>query len=86
MKIETDEELERLKSKLRFKFPNLMANIVLILLHKREENLACFLTAYYELALDESTILYAIDIGWFKWLDFVWAFGKNYIGRRSKDT
>ena len=63
MSVETDEELERLKNKLRFKFPSLMANIALILLHKEEENLACFLTAYYELALEETTILYAIERG-----------------------
>lgn len=63
MSIHTDEELERLKTKLRFKFPCLMANIVQILLHRREESLACFLTAYYELALEESTILYAINHG-----------------------
>ena len=86
MSVETDEELERLKTKLRFKFPSLMANIVLILLHKGEEDLACFLTAYYELGLEESAILYAIDKGYFKWLDYVWAFGKNYIGRRSYDS
>ena len=61
MSVETDEELERLKTKLRFKFPNLMAKIILILLHKEEEILACFLTSYYELALEESIILYAIE-------------------------
>ena len=41
----------------------MMANIALILLHKEEETLACFLTAYYELALEEHTILYAIERG-----------------------
>ena len=36
MSLETDEDLERLKTKLRFKFPCLMANVVLILLYRKE--------------------------------------------------
>ena len=37
---------------MRLYYPKLMATIVKVLLYKKEENLACLLTAYYELALD----------------------------------
>ena len=60
-----------------------MANIVKILLYRDETKLACFLTAYYELAVDEEMIIYAIEQKEFEWLSYVWAFGKNYIGPRQ---
>jgi hypothetical protein len=62
-----------------------MSNIVRILLYRSEIGLACTLTAYYEVALDEEMIFSAFDHKYFEWLSYVWAFGKNYIGaRRNK--
>ncbi len=42
----------RIKGAFRLRFPCFMANIVKILLYRDEVNLACFLTAYYEISLD----------------------------------
>ena len=64
-----------------------MANIVKMLLYRSEISLACTLTAYYEVALDEEMIFSAFEHKHFEWLSYVWAFGKNYIGaRRNKGT
>ena len=57
-----------------------MANIIKVLLFKKEEKLACLLTSYYELSLDEESYYQAVEGKKFEWLKFVWAFGKNYIG------
>ena len=38
-----------------------MTNILKILLFKGEEKLACILTAYYELAIDDDMIFRAIE-------------------------
>lgn len=59
-----------------------MASIVKILLYKKEQKLACFLTAYYELSLEEDSYYLAVDQKYFQWLEYVWAFGKNYVGSR----
>jgi len=82
MLFESEEDAEKLKSMFRIQFPCLMANIVKILLFKKEEKLACLLTAYYELSLDEDSYYQAVDNKNFQWLEFVWAFGKNFIGSR----
>jgi hypothetical protein len=71
-----------LKNALRLRFPQFMASIIKILLYRDEIKLACFLTSYYELSLDEDLIIQAIEQKQFEWLNYVWAFGKNYIGPR----
>ena len=63
-----------------------MATIVKVMLYRKEESLACLLTAYYELALDKESYYYAIDNENFKWLSFVWAFGKNYLLSRNSES
>ena len=50
--LETPEAAQKLKNAFRLYFPCLMANIIKVLLFKKEEKLACLLTAYYELSLD----------------------------------
>ena len=59
-----------------------MTNILKIALQKEEEKLACIITAYYEIALEEEMIVRAITNSNYQWLLFVWAFDKNYIGPR----
>ena len=86
MGLDDDETLALLKTHFRIYFPNLMSTIVKILLYKEEEDLACLLTAYYELSLDTESYLYAIEGNNFKWLSFVWAFGKNWILSRRSDN
>jgi hypothetical protein len=71
-----------LKNSLRLRFPVLMSSIIKILLFRKELKLACLLTSMYEIAIDEEMLAAAIDHGQFQWLDYVWAFGKNYIGPR----
>lgn len=63
-----------------------MANIIKILLYKKEENLACLLTAYYEISIEDTYYYTAVENKNFKWLEFVWAFGKNFIGSRRSET
>ena len=56
-----------LKNNFRLNFPVLMSNILKVLLFsskeggKGEEALACLLTAYYEISLDQEMIYQAID-------------------------
>jgi len=64
----------------------MMANIIKILLFREEIHLACYLTAFYEFALDEIMIKQAIDSDHYLWLNFVWAFQKNFIGERQNKT
>ena len=45
---------------MRLYFPVFMCNIVKVLLHKKEQKLACLLTAYYELSLDEASYYVAV--------------------------
>ena len=68
----------------RQKFQNLMTNVLKIALQKEEEKLACIITAYYEVALEEEMIIRALTSENYEWLMFVWAFGKNYIGLRNR--
>ena len=80
--LETEEDMVRLRAALRLRFPQFAANIIKIFLYRGEEKLACMLTAYYEISIDEEMYLMAIENGNFDWLNYVYAFGKNYIGVR----
>lgn len=80
--LETDEDYETLKQALRLRFPVFCSNIVKILLFREEEKLACFLTAYYEVHIFQEMIACAIDKGHLQWLNYLWAFGKNFWGTR----
>lgn len=61
-----------------------MTNVLKISLQKDEEKLACVITAYYEVALEEELIIRALTSENYEWLFFLWAFDKNYIGQRNK--
>ena len=61
-----------------------MSNIVQVLLYKKEQKLACLLTAYYELSLEDEAFINAVKRQYFDWLKYVWAFGKNYSGSRRQ--
>lgn len=69
---------------MRVRFPLALTNILKILLFKGEEKLACVLTAYYEIALEEDIIYRAVEHGHFQFLQYVWAFKKNFLGQRSE--
>jgi len=56
-----------------------MANIIRILLYRKEEDLACYLTAFYNIHLDQKLIKQAVHGKFYKWLKFVWAFDKNMV-------
>lgn len=62
-----------------------MGNIIRILLHRREEKLACYLTAYYEIQLDINMYINALNFDQLHWLNYLWVFKKNYIGNRLKN-
>ena len=64
-----------------------MAQIIEILLYRQEEDLACYLTAFYDFNLEKpkkqeksicKLIYMAIEYDQYKWLNFVWAFKRNY--------
>lgn len=57
-----------LKNQFRLKFPVLMANLIKILLFRKEEKLACLLTAYYEISIDNGLIFQAIHNKQYLWL------------------
>ena len=61
-----------------------MANIVWILLYNKEEKLACYLTAFYKIQLNEELLNFAIINGQFEWLNYVWAFKKNNLFDKEK--
>eukprot|EP00347_Sterkiella_histriomuscorum_P022855 403336899 len=77
------DHLDFLKQQGISEFSSLMTNILKILLFKQEEKLACMLTAYYELAIDDDMIFRAIENMHYHWLQFVWAFKKNFLGPRN---
>ena len=74
--------MKKLRMALRLRFPKFMANIVKILLYRKEEKLACLLTAYYEICVDKYMLSSAIELGHFKWINFLYCFDKNYLGVR----
>ena len=45
-----------------------MTNVLKIALQKDEEKIACIITAYYEVALEEEMIIRAVALSSFKWL------------------
>lgn len=79
------DKLIQIKNAFRTRFQNLMTNILKIALSKNEEKIACIISAYYEIALEEEMIVRAISKDNYQWLLFTWAFDKNYIGARNKE-
>ena len=81
-KLEDLQSLQEVKKSFRVKFQNLMTNILKIALQKEEEMIACIITAYYEVTLEQEMLIKALSMDNFKWLQFLWAFQKNFIGSR----
>ncbi len=73
-RIEDRDVLMRIKYSFRTKFENLMTNILKISLQKEEERIACMVTAYYEINLDEDMLIQALATEQYEWLKFVWGF------------
>jgi len=81
--MDTEETVIALKKGLRLRFPGFMANIVKILLFRGEEKLACLLTAYFEVALDMEMFKCAVENRFFEWLQYVYVFKKNWVGKKG---
>lgn len=62
----------------------LMAKIIKILLFRGEIELACYLTAFYSISIDKEMFVNAIENKQLKWLNYVFAFQKNFIGDKSQ--
>jgi len=77
--------LLQVKNSFRLRFQNLMTNVLKIALSKDEEMLACIITAYYEVVLEEEMIVRALANENYQWLLYVFAFEKNYVGPRNKE-
>jgi len=59
-----------------------MGNLMKILLFRKELDLACYLSAFYEVQLDLAMYIDAIKFDHFKLLNYLWVFNKNYIGSK----
>lgn len=57
-----------------------MTEIIQLLLFKDEVDLACYLTSFYELSINQSILELAIERKHHKWINYIWAFEKNYDG------
>ena len=79
------DQLILVKQGFRIKFQNLMTNVLKICLKKEEEMLACVITAYYEVIVELEMVIRALSEDNYKWLQFLWAFDKNFIGPRAKE-
>ena len=82
VEIKTPEDMVTLKKSMRLRFPVLMATIIKILLYRKENKLACFLRSMYEISIDSKMFAAAIKYEKWEWLEYVWAFGKNWLGAR----
>jgi len=60
-----------------------MANLLKICLYKGEEKLACHLTNFYEIAIDEELLIRAVETKQFQWIKHVWVMKKNWLGVRN---
>ena len=68
-----------------------MTSILEILLYREEVDLACYLTAFYDFNMEKKQktehakmIILAIKYNQYKWLNYVWAFKKNYYNSDKK--
>ena len=62
-----------------------MAGIVKILLQRKEESLACYMTAFYKIDLDSDLINRAVKGSYFEWFKYLWAFKQNKFMVDSKE-
>lgn len=76
--IKTKWQIKKIKVGFQLNFPNIMAYIIRILLHREELDLACYFTAFYNFNLDERMLLEAIVNDQYRWINYVWAFRKHY--------
>lgn len=47
--------------------------------------MACYLTAFYNFTLEDVMIIKAIKKDHYHWLNYVWAFNKNYYDKEKGD-
>jgi hypothetical protein len=57
----------------------LMSDIIKIFLYRKEIDLACYLTSFYNMWIDKELICQAVEYRNLKWVKFLFAFGKNII-------
>jgi len=62
-----------------------MTNVLKIALQKEEEKLACIITAYYEVIIEQEMVIKALSMDNYQWLLFIWAFEKNFLGYRNNE-
>lgn len=61
MKLRSRQELIKIKAELRQCYETIVTNILKIALKKREEKIACLITAYYEIKVDEEMLIKALS-------------------------
>lgn len=71
--------MKKLKASLQIRFPMLASDIIKVLLSRREMDLACYMTAFYNIWLEKEHICQAVEFRWLKWVQYVFAFNKNFL-------
>ena len=61
-----------------------MTNVLKIALQREEEALACVITGFYEVVIEQEMVIKALSMDNYRWLLFLWAFEKNFLGPRHK--
>ena len=61
-----------------------MSEVVKVLLYRKEIDLACYLTSFYNLWIEKELICQAVEFKNLKWIKFLFAFEKNFISSEDK--
>lgn len=84
LKVETVFQVRKIKVGLQRHFPQLLSQIINILLFRKEEALACYLTAFYKIAINQQLLQYAVNQECYNWLMYMWAFKQNFYDETKK--
>jgi len=57
----------------------LMSEVIKVLLYRKEIDLACYLTSFYNLWIEKELICQAVEYKNLQWVKFLFAFNKNNI-------
>jgi hypothetical protein len=61
IEIITKEQIKKLKTAFQLRFPQLIMRLINVFLWMGEEKLACWFTAFYEIELEQSDVVKAIE-------------------------
>ena len=82
--IRTKAQIMKLKLGLQLRFPMFCSDIIKILLYRKEMDLACYMTAFYNLWIEKELVINAVEFRWLRWVQYVFAFNKNILSDAKK--